>query len=140
MSRQIFPPLYILAVLPSSSGSSISIGVAGYVAGISNWTLNVNFVCSYMHQQDPSHLTPESSVGCTSNQSLSLAVFASTNSMRAISSSLSRSCQSGSIGPALILNDGKESLDICCNVMSNVTQNFFPTVGGFVGPITIPVI
>lgn len=34
--RQILPPRYILAVLPSSSGSSISGAVAGYVAGMSN--------------------------------------------------------------------------------------------------------
>ena len=32
--RHILPPLYILAVLPSSSGIAISIAVAGYVTGI----------------------------------------------------------------------------------------------------------
>lgn len=36
MVRQIFPPRYIFAVLPSSSGISISGAVAGYVAGMSN--------------------------------------------------------------------------------------------------------
>jgi hypothetical protein len=34
ISMQIFPPRYILAVRPSNDGSSISIGVSGYVAGI----------------------------------------------------------------------------------------------------------
>jgi len=29
ISKQIFPPLYIFSVLPSSSGSSSSIGVSG---------------------------------------------------------------------------------------------------------------
>lgn len=38
--RQILPPRYILAVLPSSSGSSISGATAGYVAGTSNWKSN----------------------------------------------------------------------------------------------------
>jgi len=32
--RQIFPPRYILAVLPSSSGRAISGAVVGYVIGI----------------------------------------------------------------------------------------------------------
>lgn len=40
MSWQIFPPRYILIVLPSSSGSYSSMGELGYVAGISNWSLN----------------------------------------------------------------------------------------------------
>lgn len=34
MSIQIFPPLYIFSVFPSSSGSFISIGVRGYPTGI----------------------------------------------------------------------------------------------------------
>lgn len=37
--RQIFPPLYILAVLPSNSGKAISIAVAGYVTGI--WMIEI---------------------------------------------------------------------------------------------------
>jgi hypothetical protein len=32
--RQILPPRYILAVLPSSSGSAISGAVVGYITGI----------------------------------------------------------------------------------------------------------
>lgn len=34
--KQILPPRYILAVLPSSSGNAISGAVAGYVIGIYN--------------------------------------------------------------------------------------------------------
>jgi hypothetical protein len=34
ISKQILPPLYILEVFPSNSGSSSSMGVKGYPAGI----------------------------------------------------------------------------------------------------------
>ncbi len=52
--RQILPPRYIFAVLPSSSGSWISGAVAGYVAGISNSKSNsyFNSSCTYQHLPD----------------------------------------------------------------------------------------
>ena len=56
MSRQILPPLYILCVFPSSSGSSISMGAAGYVAGISKFNSNSYFTYSWMYQHFPCHL------------------------------------------------------------------------------------
>lgn len=42
--RQIFPPLYIFAVLPSNSGKAISGAVIGYVTGIwiKNYILSEN--------------------------------------------------------------------------------------------------
>ena len=43
MTKHIFPHLYIFGVFPSNSGNSYSIGVAGYIAGISNYNLNTYF-------------------------------------------------------------------------------------------------
>lgn len=52
--RQILPPRYIFAVLPSSSGIWISGAVLGYVAGISNSKSNSYFSssCTYQHLPD----------------------------------------------------------------------------------------
>lgn len=72
--KQIFPPLYILAVLPSSSGSAISGAVVGYVTGISNSTSNSYFNSSCMNQHFPNHLVP-SLLDSSLNQSLSASLL-----------------------------------------------------------------
>lgn len=56
--RQIFPPLYILAVFPSSSGIAISGAVVGYRTGISNSTSNSYLSNSWMYQHLPNHRVP----------------------------------------------------------------------------------
>ena len=56
--RQILPPRYILAVLPSSSGSAISGAVMGYVTGMSNSTSNSYLSSSWTYQHLPNHRVP----------------------------------------------------------------------------------
>ncbi len=106
MVRHIFPPLYILAVLPSSSGSSSSGAVAGYVTGMSNCRSNSyrSRLCTYQHL--PLHLVP-SAFGAMRNQSLSLALFISMYLISAMNSSFLLCVHaSPSRGPALVVSNG----------------------------------
>mmetsp|Transcript_9482 Transcript_9482/g.15153 ORF Transcript_9482/g.15153 Transcript_9482/m.15153 type:complete len:210 (-) Transcript_9482:113-742(-) len=106
MVRQIFPPRYIFAVLPSSSGSSISNGVAGYVTGTSNCKSNSYRMSSCTYQHLPVHLVP-SRLEAMVNQSLSFALLLCTNPISAWYSSLSRLTHSSpSRGPALTVSSG----------------------------------
>ena len=82
MVRQIFPPRYIFAVFPSSSGSSISNGVAGYVTGTSNCRSNSYRMSSWTYQHFPLHFVPSLLLEMV-NQSLSFALLLWTYPMSA---------------------------------------------------------
>lgn len=68
--RQILPPRYILAVLPSNSGSAISGAVAGYVIGICE--INVSHQMSHLSQNNNSFqfMKIQSQTKLTSNSTL----------------------------------------------------------------------
>jgi len=106
MVKHTFPPLYILAVFPSSSGSSISNGVVGYVIGISNVRSNSYRINSWTYQHFPLHLVPVLSEPIV-NQSLLLALFDVTYPINAVYSSFNRlNHTSPSRGPALTVKRG----------------------------------
>lgn len=109
--RQIFPPLYILAVLPSSSGRAISMAVVGYVIGISNSTSNSYLRSSWMYQHFPNQRVP-SVLDSKRNQSLSDSLLFWTYLIRLWYSSLSLvTHNSPSLGPAFVFKSG-----ICARV------------------------
>ncbi len=83
--RQMEPPRYIFAVLPSREGILISGAVAGYVAGMSNSKSNSYFMSSCTYQHLPDQKVP-SLLEVIVNQSESVPLLIWMYLMRACSS------------------------------------------------------
>lgn len=117
ISWHILPPLYILTVLPSSSGSSSSIGLLGYVAGISNCNLNSYLIRLCMHEHVPDHEVASLLFALILNQSLSFSLFIFTYAMIAFIYSANRYFHFSSFGPAWIVRRGilwaAYSIELC---------------------------
>lgn len=104
--RQMKPPRYIFAVLPSNEGIAISGGASGYAAGISNSKANWYRSCANMCQHWPCHLVP-SGFDWISTQSESFCLFILIYSIKTFSSSRKRvSHCSPSRGPARVFSTG----------------------------------
>lgn len=83
--RQMAPPRYIFAVLPSRDGILISGAVVGYVAGMSKSKSNSYLINSWMYQHFPDQCVP-SLLDVMVNQSESVLLFIWIYLMRACSS------------------------------------------------------
>ncbi len=87
--RQMAPPRYIFAVLPSRDGILISGAVVGYVAGISNSKSNSYLINSWTYQHFPDHCVP-SLLDVIVNQSESVLLLICIYLMRACNSCTER--------------------------------------------------
>lgn len=117
MSWQIFPPRYIFTVFPYSSGNYSSMGLLGYVAGISNWSLNSYLIRLCIHEQVPDHEVPYLLLGWILNQSLSLYLFIFTYAIIDFNYYFNLSFHFSSLGPAWTVSNGilcaAYSIELC---------------------------